>query len=623
MLERDKDHPVIDPFREDQLHLLLPYLEERRYQSGAAIMRQGDRSDTFHSIQSGQVNVYVERETKVQLAVLTKGHFIGELSCLTGEPSEATAEAADEVSTLSVSREGLLVLMESHAAFRAHMLEAMAKRMRSAKPMGKSERTAAFGWSKQAGAHEPFPSGELMGQSMRIRKVRDDIVRCAMLQGAVGIVGEDGVGKSRAASAIHALGSSPGAPLLHVQAEDFCNDVWEASLRVAQGGTLILQHAELLPDEVLAHIAAAGAEARVIMTATRLPPLPAVQSIEMPPLRERMEDIPDLVRHFLRQAGVARPDEAISQEALRLLRLFPFLMGNVMELKRIIEEAFIRSGGGMIHNAHLRLGRYRKPGARPTIGLALGSGTVRGTAHVGVLKVLEQENIAVDYIAGTSAGAFMGALYAAGQPISEFERVLPTVRWRQLVKPILPPVAFVDNGPMARFIEKYIGKIHFEDLPIPFAAVAANAITGEAHILRAGRVSRAICASTAIPGFIKPVHYQGQVLMDGGIVHPVPAALVRSMGADIVIAVDVNFPSFTKGPPRNFITSIMNTIQIMSEKLVHEELQLADVVIKPQLALSPYQFRNAPKFIQVGEQAARQALPAIRQAIAAFERGRD
>src|SRR5690606_27872886 len=124
------------------------------------------------------------------------------------------------------------------------------------------------------------------------------------------------------------------------------------------------------------------------------------------------------------------------------------------------------------------------------------SGSSRGAAHVGVLKTLEQENIPVDIIAGTSVGAFIGALYAGGQPISAFESVLPTVKWRQLVQFTMPPKALVSNKPMARFVEKYIGPVHFHELNIPFAAVASDARSGEAYILNKGKVSHAICAST-------------------------------------------------------------------------------------------------------------------------------
>jgi Predicted esterase of the alpha-beta hydrolase superfamily len=255
----------------------------------------------------------------------------------------------------------------------------------------------------------------------------------------------------------------------------------------------------------------------------------------------------------------------------------------------------------------------REPGARPKVGVALGSGASRGSAHVGVLKALEQAGIPIDIIAGTSVGAFIGALYAGGQPISAFERVLPTVKWRQLVNITLPPKALVSNHPMARFVEKYIGPVDFGDLRIPFAAVAADAVSGEAYLFNKGRVSHAICASTAIPGFIKPYRLDNRVFVDGAVVNPVPVAVAKSMGADLVIAVDLSKPQLNE--PKNFVASILNTIEIMSKKIVTDELQLADIVLKPAITVNQVSFKASTYNIEMGEKATKEALESIRRKI--------
>src|SRR5690606_10047791 len=148
--------------------------------------------------------------------------------------------------------------------------------------------------------------------------------------------------------------------------------------------------------------------------------------VKITPLRERKEDIPELVYAFLTEAKVSEPQDAISSEAMNMIAAYPYLAGNVYELKRVVQDALVISGGKPILIKHLRFGSMREPGTRPKIGLALGSGSSRGAAHVGVMKVLEQENIPIDIIAGTSVGAFIGALYVGGQPIANFEKVLPT-----------------------------------------------------------------------------------------------------------------------------------------------------------------------------------------------------
>lgn len=325
-----------------------------------------------------------------------------------------------------------------------------------------------------------------------------------------------------------------------------------------------------------------------------------------------------LANYFIEKEGGAA-NESISQDALSKLALFPYLDHNVEELRNIVKEAYIRSEGRIIYSHHLRFGRTRKAGERPTIGLALGSGAARGMAHLGVLRILEQEGIPIDMIAGTSVGSMVGGVYAAGMSVKDCVKVLSTISWGQLVRPTFPMRSLVHNAPMISFIEKYIGKRQIEDLPIPFGAIASDVSNGEAHIMRTGSLAHAICASTAVPVAMRPVNHQGKQLADGAVVHPVPAALVRSMGADIVIAVNVCPESFTKGSARHLIDSLMNTIDIMSAKLVKEELQLADIILRPDLGFNQISFKDADNYIAAGEVVTIESIARIRQKIASAQ----
>lgn len=171
---------------------------------------------------------------------------------------------------------------------------------------------------------------------------------------------------------------------------------------------------------------------------------------------------------------------------------------------------------------------------------------------------------------------------------------------------------------MNRFIEKYIGSVNFDDLSIPFAAVASDAKNGEAYILNQGKVAHAICASTAIPGVMKPVEYGDRLLLDGAVAQPVPVALAKSMGADIVIAVDVSTPLAIKKEPKNFVATILNTIDIMSERIIQDELQLADFVLTPWLEVNQLTFKESASYIEKGEQVASEIIPAIKKKIDLF-----
>jgi len=603
-----RTYPLIGELSPEDMSLISPYLKINEYPDRAILLKQGQSSESFHILLSGQLDVYLENEkTKVSVAKLEPGHFVGEMSCLTGRAVSATVQAVGKATTVSMPRDGMLLLMDRSGSFRRHMIEAMVERINDSNDRVNEIVTKSISVIRQLELERQLDYGPLIGSSSFMRQLQKQIDEQTNLQEPLCIIGEQGTGKFHAAYEIHRRSRRAKQPIMSVDGESFRLEEWEMKLRAAREGTMILEHADLLPTDLIYRLLQSSGESRVILTACVKPQL-NIPSINMIPLRERTEDIPALTDAFLLEAGAANPQEAISREAMHMLGVYPYLGGNVQELKRVVQDAFIASGGRTILNKHLRFGGNRKPGTRPKVGLALGSGASRGSAHVGVLKALEQAGIPIDMIAGTSVGAFIGALYAGGQPISAFEKVLPTVKWRQLVHVTWPPTALVSNHPMERFVEKYIGPARFEDLRMPFAAVATDVVSGEAYIFNKGKVSHAICASTAIPGIIKPYKLGDRLFVDGAVVNPVPVALVKSMGADLVIAVDLSAPQLHE--PKNFIASILNTIDMMSKKIVTDELQLADFVLRPVCKVS---FKNSAYNIAMGEKAANEALDAIRR----------
>ena len=602
--------PLIGELSPEDIALISPYLKFNEYPDRAILLKQGQSSGSFHILLGGLLDVYLDNETKVSVAKLKPGHVVGEMSCLTGRAVSATVQAVGAVTTVSMPREGMLLLMDRSPSFRRHMIEAMVDRIRESNDRVNEIVTQSISVIRQLESERQHDYGPLAGGSPFMRQLHKQIDEQAGRQEPLCIIGEQGTGKYHAAYEIHRRSRRAGQPVMSVDGENFRLEEWEMKLRAAGEGTMILEHAELLPADLLHRLLASSGDTRVILTARAGLPL-NLQSLCMIPLRERTEDIPALARAFLQEAGATNAQEAISREAMHMLGVYPYLESNIQELKRVVQDAFVVSGGRTILTKHLRFGGIRKPGARPKVGLALGSGSSKGSAHVGVLKALEQADMPIDMIAGTSVGAFIGALYAGGQPISAFERVLPTVRWRQLVQVTWPPKGLVSNHPMTRFVEKFIGPARFEDLRIPFAAVATDVVSGEAYIFNKGRVSHAICASTAIPGIIKPYKLWNRHFVDGAVVSPVPVALAKSMGADIVIAVDLSTPQRTE--PKNFVTSILQTIDMMSKKIVTDELQLADLVLRPEIPPDKVSFKHSAYNIAMGEKAANEAMDAIRR----------
>src|SRR5215813_5996245 len=176
------------------------------------------------------------------------------------------------------------------------------------------------------------------------------------------------------------------------------------------------------------------------------------------------------------------------------------------------------------------------------IGLALSGGAARGMAHVGVLRALLEQGIRIDCIAGTSAGAIVGGAFAAGMPIEEIAEFGRKLRWRDIGRMTMSRLGVQSNERLEQYLRARFPVTKFEDMAIPFAAVATDLKTGEAVVLKGkGDVPFAIRASCTIPGWYVPVlDHEGRQLVDGGLVAVVPSSVTRSLGADIVIAVDVN-----------------------------------------------------------------------------------
>jgi len=260
------------------------------------------------------------------------------------------------------------------------------------------------------------------------------------------------------------------------------------------------------------------------------------------------------------------------------------------------------------------------------VGLALGGGAARGLAHIGVLEVLEKEGIPIDMIAGTSAGAAIGALYAQGKDASLIKNLATDLNWKRLASLVdlaLPRTGFIGGRKIKDWLRLIIGgDIKFSDLRIPLACVATDIGTGEEVVIKQGSVVEAIRASISIPGIFTVVKWQGRYLVDGGLVNPVPVSVLKGMGADFIIAVNV-IPDMSerahqvdKGETKepNIFRVIMQSIYIATYSLVRSGLEGADIVIEPQMTHIGYgDFPRAQECIAQGELATRGSIPEIKR----------
>ena len=250
----------------------------------------------------------------------------------------------------------------------------------------------------------------------------------------------------------------------------------------------------------------------------------------------------------------------------------------------------------------------------PAIGLALGGGFARGIAHIGVLKVLEEEGIPVRVVTGTSVGALIGAAYCSGLSIAELEDVAHKVRFTTFARWTLSRYGFASNDRMIAFLNRTLKVKTFEELRIPLGVSATDFNTGEGVVFHSGLIVDPIRASCAYPGMFLPVEIRGRYLVDGMLSHPVPTRPLREMGADRVLAVHLKGTWANGGAPRHLFDVIGQSFAIAQDAMSSLWREAADLVIEPNVAGFGYDdFQRADDLIRVGELAMRKALPEVRQ----------
>src|SRR5882762_3974145 len=250
----------------------------------------------------------------------------------------------------------------------------------------------------------------------------------------------------------------------------------------------------------------------------------------------------------------------------------------------------------------------------PAIGIALGGGFARGIAHIGVLKVLEEEGIPIGMIAGTSVGALIGAAYCSGLTIAELQEVAHRVRFTTFARWTLSRCGFATTDRMVSFLARILKGKTFEELRIPLGVTATDFKTGEGVVFRTGSIIDPVRASCAYPGMFLPVVVDGCWLVDGMLSHPVPTRPLREMGAERVLAVQLKGQWSKTTAPRHLFDVIGQSFAIAQDRMSPLWRSAADVVIEPDVAAFGYDdFKHAADLVRAGEEAMRKALPTVRQ----------
>jgi NTE family protein len=279
------------------------------------------------------------------------------------------------------------------------------------------------------------------------------------------------------------------------------------------------------------------------------------------------------------------------------------------QLGKVLHAA-IRGLRRFAYNRPLPPDQGNQPLRRPRLGLALGGGFARGVAHIGVLKVFVENQIAIDALAGISSGSIAAAAFASGCNIEEMTLAARKLRWSRFARWTIPRLGFATNERMDVLLSELLHCRTFEQLKLPLAVVAGDIRTGEAVIFREGDLVMPVRASCSFPGLFVPVEYNGRLLVDGVVVGTVPVMALRDM--DVVVAVNVQSNGFLQRP-RSLFEVVGESFHIAQNMIQSTWRDQCDLAIEPKLEDFCWDdFERADELIAAGEMAARSALPALR-----------
>ena len=294
--------------------------------------------------------------------------------------------------------------------------------------------------------------------------------------------------------------------------------------------------------------------------------------------------------------------------------LFCLIVQNIFALTPKEEDAILRD---FAWQEFTKLPKEK----RPSVGVTLSAGALRGASHIGVMEVLSEAGLPIDYMSGTSMGCIVGALYNAGLPLEHLQYLVNNVNTNYISKDFniggilkyLFAEKLFSSEEFQEFIDKEVGSKNYEDLPIPFACVSADIKTGEKVIFDSGPLSLGVRASMNLPGVFEPVEYRQRLLVDGGIVDYMPVDLVKKMGADFIIAVYA-LPSFAGTKPKNIMGYVLRIGDLRGAVLTEDSEHQANFVILSRVGEIGSSDRSKTNLaIEIGASSAYQALPQLKE----------
>jgi NTE family protein len=655
--------PLFESLSKDARTFIVKRLKTETFASGEVIVRQGDTGDSLYIITSGLVKVTKREKTGAsrELARLRAGDCFGEMSLLAGQPRSADIITVTDTTTLVLCKDDMDRILEEYPTIAVHFSKVLSKRLRDTSQL-KLETKRSVSVISLYSRHVDSLLQTVLAINLAVSFTKE-------LMRRVVLIDANGNGNEL-------------ANILHLDFPKSADQKLFAHHDVLDQGDLspfIKKHRSGL--HVLSLAAGSKLKQRTFEK-------------DIHPLLERLKNeyeyilincsknITRLIHSALEQSDLVIYLTPVSDEAIQRCKkdadLFVqgdknrhnLLISVLKEKKqglvsgRSLEEALAPHSFHTIHKNEYVVERFLRTGqpfvfehpksnisrsiqrlarriGRVRIGLALGSGSARGFAHVGVLKVLEASDLPIDMITGTSMGAFVGGFFAAGISAQELEQMVLSYRNRRKVRHTIfdltiPRYGISKGNRLVKFMRSHLGDITFDELQIPFAAVATDVSNGREIILRHGILWKALRASGSVPVMFEPFYLGGRYLMDGGITNPLPTDILIENNVDFIISCSVNSAyalskritdeplasghpgNGTKANTRNvskkcgIIDALARTIGIMSATNTLNKARLADIDIRPDVGHIDWtDFHRGEELIHEGERAAKDVIPAI------------
>lgn len=591
----------LSPEERDQI---LDMLEHRRFSAGVIMLAEGDSLHEIYIIQSGSADVFTldHRGNEHRIAQVGPGATLGEMSLLTGQPASSSVRAATDLDVLVLSEYNF---RRAAAAFPRiyHNLGAIL----SAR-LDRSNRQSIRHGHDHITMLLDYGSPPLLSYALACSVAWHTRASTLLL-----IIGESVPDELMSLGAVPVEPHTPFRPGTRSGSTNASDAEPRVHLMYTTGygafapGALTRTLEDLAEryDHILvrlpAELAAPPSTMRILRLAGPHDPVPDIGG----------DRRGYTIRAWTETGGPARPN------AEGVLRVPPLNPADDGALSQGVLPADTVAGRAIGWAARDLTGLK--------VGLALGGGGVKGYAHIGVLRALDRAGLTVDYLAGSSIGAAVAAVYARGDRPDSIADLIDMVT-EKAFRVTLPTRSLLSNAGLRASLARVGGRTRFEDLRIPLAVVTADIISGEEVIFRSGLVWPAILASFSIPGMYPPQRVGKALLVDGGVLNPVPADVAAAMGADMVIAVKLASRSKVNPPGANLtgqMPSILDTLnrtrEIMQSKIDVTTTAGATVLLEPDFGKNVgwglRNFREGRQYIDMGEAAAEAALPRIAAAL--------